>query len=117
MDAGRHSPRRVLVYSIPGGHLTNLPIAIEIAPEILFERFEQRKLHLLHFAKLRLQPSHSLFQRLGGGSLIRNLTLLDQIPEKAHGCLAAWVCILEGIVPDLSAYQKSLGFQRQRRSS
>jgi hypothetical protein len=68
---------------------TDAAVIVEVAAEVGFERFKQAQLDLLHFAELAFEVSHPLFERLGAFALIRDLALLDEVPEKSHGCASA----------------------------
>ena len=66
-----------------------MAVAVDVLAEVFFEGFEQCELQLLDFVELRFEPVDSIFERGGAGLLIGNLTLLDQVPEEAHGCCSA----------------------------
>jgi hypothetical protein len=61
--------------------LRHTTVAIDVAAKVGLERFEQPELNALEFADFAFQVSHTFVKRIVAFLLVRNLALLNQVPE------------------------------------
>ena len=69
---------------------THMAVAVKVFAKVSLEPLEKDPQSLLRPIQLAFEVAEAVLDRRSPCSLVRDLALLDQIPEDAHGCAPAF---------------------------